>query len=130
MENKVFLGGTCNNSTWRNDLIPNLKVNYFNPMVKDWNEACQIEEYKQKDNCNIHLYIITSDMTGVFSIAEIIDSVHTKDKTTILQVIPYNFTYSQLKSLKAVIKLVKLRGGIAHIEYDMSKTIDIINNFK
>ncbi len=33
---KVFLGGTCNESTWRDRLIKLLKINYFNPVVKDW----------------------------------------------------------------------------------------------
>ena len=36
MKNKVFLGGTCNNSTWREELIPQLKIDYYNPVVKDW----------------------------------------------------------------------------------------------
>lgn len=35
-ERKVFLGGTCNNSKWRDELIPNLTVDYFNPVVDDW----------------------------------------------------------------------------------------------
>lgn len=26
---KVFLGGTCNESTWRNDLIKILKIDYI-----------------------------------------------------------------------------------------------------
>jgi len=30
---KIFLGGTCNNSTWREQLIPMLQINYFNPVV-------------------------------------------------------------------------------------------------
>jgi hypothetical protein len=33
MKNKVFLGGTCENTTWRKELIDNLKVDYFNPVV-------------------------------------------------------------------------------------------------
>ena len=33
---KVFLGGTCNGSTWREELIPILEINYFNPVVSDW----------------------------------------------------------------------------------------------
>jgi len=35
---RVFLGGTCNNSKWRDVLIPRLKIDYFNPVVDDWNE--------------------------------------------------------------------------------------------
>lgn len=30
---KVFLGGTCNGSIWREKLIPLLKIDYFNPVV-------------------------------------------------------------------------------------------------
>jgi hypothetical protein len=41
---KVFLGGTCNESTWREKLIPMLKIDYFNPVVKDWKL-----EIKEKD---------------------------------------------------------------------------------
>ena len=53
---KVFLGGTCNNSTWRNRLIDNLKIDYFNPVVEDWTPECQAEEERQKnDECNIHM---------------------------------------------------------------------------
>ena len=40
---KVFLGGTCNNSIWRDVLIPLLTdngINYFNPVVDDWTEDC------------------------------------------------------------------------------------------
>jgi hypothetical protein len=33
--NKVFLGGTCAETTWRDDLIPKLQIDYFNPVVED-----------------------------------------------------------------------------------------------
>ena len=49
MKNKVFLGGTCNNSTWRNELIPLLNIDYFNPVVEDWTPECQAEEERQKN---------------------------------------------------------------------------------
>jgi len=32
---KIFLGGTCNESTWRNRIIPMLEIDYFNPVVDD-----------------------------------------------------------------------------------------------
>lgn len=32
---KVFLSGTCNESTWRDELIKLLEIDYFNPVVKD-----------------------------------------------------------------------------------------------
>lgn len=49
---KVFLGGTTNNSDWRDTLIKKLKIEYFNPVVKDWNEDAQKEEIKQRKECD------------------------------------------------------------------------------
>ena len=111
--NKVFLGGTCAESTWRDELIPLLDGEYFNPFVDDWTTECQqIEEYEKDVNCNIHLYVITSEMIGVFSIAEVIESVHMDSKITIFHVIPEGFSSAQIMSLIAVAGIVKNHGGI------------------
>lgn len=127
-KNKIFLGGTCNNSTWRENLIKLIQIDYFNPIVEDWTSECQIIEMDEKDNkCNIHLYVITNKMTGVFSIAEVIDSVYNKNVRTILQIIPNHFEKSQLKSLQAVVDLVNLRGGIAYIDENLKRTATILN---
>ena len=45
---KVFLGGTCAESKWREKLIPLLKCEYFNPVVEDWTPECQKIEEEQK----------------------------------------------------------------------------------
>jgi len=127
MKNKVFMGGTCAETTWRDELIKVLQVDYFNPVVEDWNPECQEEEYKQKELCNIHLYVITKEMQGVFSIAEVIDSVHTDNKITILHIIPKGFDDKQLKSLKAVVDLVVKRGGIAYIDDELYRTARVLN---
>jgi hypothetical protein len=52
-----------------------------------------------QESCNIHLYVITSDMIGVYSIAEIVESSFNKNVTTIAQVIPEGFDEKQLYSL-------------------------------
>ena len=38
---KVFLGGTTSSSKWREELIPLLKVDYFNPIVKHWSKEAK-----------------------------------------------------------------------------------------
>lgn len=125
---KIFLGGTCNNSTWRSQIEKIVQVAMFNPVVDDWTEECQAIEMDEKENkCDIHLYVITSQMIGVFSIAEVIDSVHNKTKKTLLHVIPDGFDKGQLKSLKAVVNLVKLRGGIAYIDEELNRTARVLN---
>lgn len=84
---KVFLGGTCNESTWREDLIKMLKIDYFNPVVDDWTEECYQEELKQREVCDYCLYVITPRMTGVYSIAEVVDDSNKRPEKTIFCVL-------------------------------------------
>jgi hypothetical protein len=70
----VFLGGTCNESDWRERLISLLKCDYFNPVVEDWTPDCIAEEYRQKALADYQLFVITPEATGCFSIAELIDA--------------------------------------------------------
>lgn len=113
---RVFLGGTCNDSTWREELIPLLEerdVEYFNPVVDDWTEECQkIEDDVKANPLTVNLFVITSQMTGVYSIAEMVDSVHVKSYATIVLVLSDGFDDGQLKSLKAVTNIIEKRGGM------------------
>lgn len=129
MNNKVFLGGTCAGSTWRDQLISMIGVDYFNPVVDDWTADCQsIEENEKVFNCNVHLYVITSAMKGVFSIAEVVESVHMSGKHTILHVDPTGFDVGELKSLQAVVDMVKKHGGVAYIDCKLERVAMIINS--
>lgn len=76
---KIFLGGTCAESKWREELQPELqkrKINFFNPVVENWTPECQQREEEEKKICNCHLFLITPEMKGIYSIAEIVDSVY------------------------------------------------------
>lgn len=115
---KVFLGGTCNESTWRDKLIHILPehIKYFNPVVEDWTPACQMEEERQKDElCDVHLYVITPKMTGVLSIAELVESAMTKNKDVVFCYLKSDddkeFENHQLKSLQATATLVEKYGA-------------------
>ena len=131
---KVFLGGTCNGSKWRDKIIPILKENkidFFNPVVENWTPECQIEEYRQKDICDIHLYNISKEMNGVFSIAEAVDSSHLNDTWCFFQVDPIGFTDHQLKSLYDVGVLIQRNGGSAYIGNTFDRFIkDILDYIK
>lgn len=112
---KVFLGGTCNGSTWRDELIPLLKVAYFNPVVPDWTPECQDEEIRQREVCDFCLYTITPKMTGVYSIAEVVDDSNKRPEKTLLLVLEQDglaFTGHQLKSLEQVKAMVYENGGM------------------
>ena len=116
---KVFLGGTCNESTWRNELIPLLEekgIEYYNPVVEDWTPECQQEEYRQKEICDVHLYLITKKMKGVFSIAEAVASCQDAGKLTLFVLANFDgeFDEGERKSLDAVGNLIVKLGGAYH----------------
>ncbi len=112
---KVFLGGTCNESNWREELIPLLKLNYFNPVVKDWNEECYKEELKQRELCDFCLYVITPKMTSVYSIAEVVDDSNKRPEKTIFCFLEKDekdeFTKTQIKHLNCVGKMIDKNEG-------------------
>lgn len=111
---KIFLGGTCNGSNWRQELIDSClipsNIPFFNPVVEDWTPECIEEEDRQKEVCTHHLYFINSEMTGVYSVAEAVESSHLPDKRVMLVVDTRGFSEGQLKSFVAVGKLISKRG--------------------
>lgn len=114
---KVFLGGTCANSTWREKLIPMLKCDYFNPVVEDWTPECQENEEREKKICDYHLYVITPKMKGVFSIAEAVNDSRALDMgkcifCMIKEEDDREWEQSEYKSLIAVSKMVANNGGV------------------
>lgn len=110
IQKKAFLGGTCGESTWREELIPKLEIEYFNPVVEDWTQECQEEEVRQREVCDFVLYVITSEMEGVYSIAEVVDDSNKRPEKTVFCFIEDGFNESQIKSLEQVNKLVKENG--------------------
>lgn len=108
---KVFLGGTCNGSTWRDELIKQLKIDYYNPIVDNWTIEHQKEELKQRKICDFCLYVITPKMTGVYSIAEAIDDSNKRPDKTLFCILDEDngilFTNSQRKSLAMVEQMIK-----------------------
>jgi len=113
---KVFLGGTVNGSTWRDEIIPLLKVDYFNPVVDDWDEKAYHRELFERENCEFCLYVLTPKMTGFYAIAEVIDDSYKKTDKTIFcylkQDIDCNFDDNQIESLEKTGRTVLENGGV------------------
>ena len=126
---KVFLGGTCNGSTWRQKLIPMLQLDYFNPVVEDWTPECAAEELVQRDICDIRLYVITPRMIGVYSIAEVVDDSNKRPTRTVFVPLLEDegaaFSTSQWKSMQAVSRMVSENG--ASVFYSLEEAADNIN---
>ncbi len=109
----VFLGGTCNGSQWREILKPLLKIEWFDPVVKDWTLECQAREIEERRKCDYCLYVITPKMTGVYSIAEVVDDSNKRPYKTLFCVLDDGevFTPHQIKSLKQVKEMIVRNGG-------------------
>ena len=129
---KIFLGGTCNNSQWREQLIPLLKIDYFNPVVADWTPECQQREIDERQNCDYCLYVITPKMTDVYSIAEVVDDSNKRPDKTIFCILEKDgndvFTKHQLKSLVQTSKMVNGNGGKTFIVGE-TQTFEHVANY-
>jgi hypothetical protein len=132
---EVFLGGTTAKGTnWREKLIPKLKMDYFNPIVKDWDEKAYQKELKKRESCDYVLYVISPLMEGVYSIAEVVDDSNKRPEKTILCVIDYDgegkyldktWTNSQRKSLTAVENMVAKNGGA--VMSSLNEVAEVLN---
>jgi len=115
---KIFLGGTCNESTWRNKMEIYLHaegLSYFNPVVEDWTDACMAQEIQERKTCDFVLYTITPKSDSVYSIAEVIDDSNKQPEKTILILLREDgkriFSKEQWKHLSAVAEMVIRNGG-------------------
>lgn len=108
---KVFLGGTCAGRKWRDEIIPRLTCDYYNPIVKNWSEADRLREVRERQTADIVLYTITNYMAGVYSIAEMIDDSNKRPEKTVICILDDGFDKKMSHSLKAVANLARENGA-------------------
>lgn len=116
---KVFLGGTCNESMWRDKLIPMLEIeiDYFNPVVpiEEWNDACREREIYEREDSTYNLYCITPKMTGHLSIAEAVDDSNKTPEKVLFCVLnvdgEHQFTNDQMNSFYSIMAMIEKNGG-------------------
>jgi hypothetical protein len=127
---KVFLGGTCNGSTWRDILIKDLRIDYFKPCAEQWTPAMMKEEIKQRSECDFCLYVITPKMKGVYSIAEVVDDSNKRPHKTIFCYLTddedQKFLPDQIKSLDQIGRMIKENG--ATFLTTLTATADYLNS--
>lgn len=75
----VFLGGSCNPTTWRRDVtIPALnqaQVEYYNPQVDFWSEELVQVEAEKKKAASVLLFVIDSQTRAIGSMVEIAEHI-------------------------------------------------------
>ncbi|XP_066993493.1 uncharacterized protein raw isoform X2 [Anabrus simplex] len=71
---EVFLGGSCNPTTWRHDVaIPTLKrlgITFYNPQVSHWGPELIELEHQAKQNAAVLFFVIDNQTRSVASIIE------------------------------------------------------------
>ena len=113
---KVFLGGTINGSKWREDVIDKITIDYFNPVVDDWDENDVSREEHEKEVCDYLLFVITPLMSGFYSIAEAVDASNKCPEKTIFCVLDKDggrtWSEFQVKSLSQVKRIIRNNGAV------------------
>ena len=118
---RVFMGGTCNGSKWR-ELFKGIEgIEWFDPVVPDWNEEAQENELRHRAVDDILLYVITPKMTGVYSIAEVVDDSNKQPGRVVFSYTDIDedsvFDNHSLKSLKAVANMIQ-KNGATYVPFD------------
>ncbi|XP_042220331.1 uncharacterized protein LOC121865064 isoform X2 [Homarus americanus] len=71
---EVFLGGSCNPTTWRQNVaIPMLKdqgISFYNPQVSHWEEALVELEYQAKQTASVLFFVLDRNTRNVASMVE------------------------------------------------------------
>jgi hypothetical protein len=71
---KVFLGGSCNPTTWRVDeaipILSSAGLSFFNPQVDNWSQELVLVESLIKSNCETLLFVIDSETRAIASMIE------------------------------------------------------------
>lgn len=131
---KVFLGGSVYKSHWREDIIPELEIDFFNPVVSAWNDAAQQLEEEEKAKADYRLYVITN-VNSAWSIAEVIDDVNNCPEKVlfcihkeILNNGKLSIDHRSMKNLNKIKDLVELRGGKVFDTLD--QVVDFLNDNK
>lgn len=110
----VFLGGTCGNSTWRDELVKMLddKICCFNPLVRDWTEKHQKIEDEHKEKDDVFLFVVTPETDNAYTICEVTASSISRPESTIVCVMDdvngQKFDKHELNAWKKIVSNLKM----------------------
>jgi len=129
MDKKIFLGGTCADTTWRDEIIPKLKKSFYDPRVKEWNEEIKQKEILERETSDYCLYVLTPKMKGIYSVAEIVDDSNKRPNKTVFCYLEKDgekeFDNFNKKGLKAVGEMIERNG--AKWCKDLNEVVEYLN---
>ncbi|XP_015118123.1 uncharacterized protein LOC107041856 isoform X3 [Diachasma alloeum] len=125
MAYEVFLGGSCNPTTWRSEIaIPTLQrlgITYYNPQVSQWGPELIAEEYEAKQNARVLLFVIDNQTRNTASIIEAAQLAATRTNSLVLVVYPYRLGQTILGETISAQEYYDLINGLSVLEYFMER---------
>lgn len=113
---KVFLGGTVNGSKWRNIVKERITIDYFDPVVDEWDDAAYERELSERRYCDYVLYVLTPKFTGFYAVAEAVDDSYQRPDRTIYCYLPEDddekMSPELVKDFNELGEIVLKNGGI------------------
>uniref|UniRef100_A0A1Q3FKN2 Putative nucleoside 2-deoxyribosyltransferase like protein n=1 Tax=Culex tarsalis TaxID=7177 RepID=A0A1Q3FKN2_CULTA len=90
---EVFLGGSCNPTTWRADIaIPTLNllgITFYNPQVSEWTPDLLELEHRAKEKARVLFFVMDSQTRSTAGAIEVAHIAGKNSKRLVLVLLPY-----------------------------------------
>ncbi|KAG7212201.1 hypothetical protein KM043_012541 [Ampulex compressa] len=125
MAYEVFLGGSCNPTTWRSEIaIPTLQslgITYYNPQVSQWGPELIAQEYEAKQTARVLLFVIDNQTRNSAGIIEAAQLAATRNESLILVIYPYRQGQTILGETVSMQEYHDLMNGLLVLQYLMER---------
>nr|XP_033327585.1 uncharacterized protein LOC117221069 [Megalopta genalis] len=125
MAYEVFLGGSCNPTTWRSEIaIPTLQslgITYYNPQVSQWGPELIAQEYEAKQTAKVLLFVIDNQTRNSAGIIEAAQLAATRRESLILVIYPYRQDQTILGEPVSIQEYYDLMNGLLVLQYLMER---------
>ncbi|XP_015591969.1 uncharacterized protein LOC107266214 isoform X2 [Cephus cinctus] len=121
MAYEVFLGGSCNPTTWRSEIaIPTLQslgITYYNPQVSQWGPELIAQEYEAKQTARVLLFVIDNQTRNSAGIIEAAQLAATRSNSLVLVIYPYRQGQTILGETVSTQEYYDLMNGLLVLQY-------------
>lgn len=121
MAYEVFLGGSCNPTTWRSDIaiptLQNLGITYYNPQVSQWGPELIAQEYEAKQTARVLLFVIDNQTRNSAGIIEAAQLAATRSESLVLVIYPYRQGQTILGETVSTQEYYDLMNGLLVLQY-------------
>jgi hypothetical protein len=105
----VFLGGSCNPTTWRMDtampMLTDASVPFYNPQVEEWSEELVEIEARAKEDAAVLLFVIGKETRALASVAEAAEYIcRGRNIVLVIEEVPQDMSFDGVGTSKAELK--------------------------